>query len=475
MGPVIKYRDMLVLKSKGNLILALAALFVFMAAGCQRESHPVPGRDSFSEVAVYEEQSEALVDWLRKGYRDMAVVNVDYHGDLWRVPDVKMDELESLADDERWEEILSRSGPTDARMLFTAEDFLYPAYRLGVVKRLYWVTPSRLLDYPDPEVGVRDLLMAFGYPEDAVKTFRKDGNTVRGEILGLDVTVTSIRGLPRIKEPVLLAVDADYFSNKLMKENPSELEVLRDFFIYLRSKEIEVRHASVAYSVKGGYTDITARHIGDEVAGMLRDPEVAMGGGFPGLWRSRAVGYEFLREDRPEFALREFEEGLKAFGEETSLLCGKAVSLALVGRDDEALVRLRRLSELSDGYRHAYIHIGRKLRKGGSAERAERYLREYLKGNPDSVDGLLVYGNFLYNAERDEEALKAYLKVISLADNVDAVMYAGDALAQLKRYNEAMKYYERGLKLLEEVGYRSLRDFPGAKQNIEILRRAGIP
>jgi tetratricopeptide (TPR) repeat protein len=450
-------------------ILTVAA--VMLLPGCQRERYPVVAKDMIPETSMYEDQSSVLVEWLRKGYKDMAVVNIDYHDDLRYVPEAKIEELRTLAENKRWDEISSKGDALGAKGLFTVSDFLYPAYRLGIIKKLYWVTPSRLLEHPDVEAGTRDLLRAFGYPEDVVDTFERDGGAVTGEILGIEVTISSIRALPRIKEPVLFTVDVDYFSTKFNKERLRELGFLRDFFLYLGGKEIEARHLSVAYSVNGGYTDIASRHLGDELASILKNPEIALSAGFPGLWMERARGYEFLREGEPELSLEEFEQALEAFGEEPSLLCGRAISLALLGRDNEAFPVLERLSEVLPEYEHAYIYIGRKLGLKGDIKRAERYLKEYLRRRPDSIDALFAYGDLLYNNERDGEALKQYLKILSRVENVDAVMYAGDALAHLGRYEEALEHYRRGLKLLDGVGYRSMRNFPEAERNIRILKQ----
>ncbi len=56
----------------------------------------------------------------------------------------------------------------------------------------------------------------------------------------------------------------------------------------------------------------------------------------------------------------------------------------------------------------------------------------------------MAYGDIFYDNERDEEALKVY--------------------------QEAMTYYERGLKLLNEVGYKSLRNYPESVRNMNIIQ-----
>jgi|GEM_PF-2863917 tetratricopeptide (TPR) repeat protein len=454
---------------KYRLFTALFIILLIFLSACRKEPYPVLEHEPVSNVSVYEDHSEVLVDWLKNGYRNMIVVNVDYHDDLRYVPDRKLKTLKLLADGQQWDEISMRRD-RGAESLYTVADFLYPAYRLGIIKKLYWVSPSRLLEAPDIEKGAREFLRAFGYPEEVIKTFRKDGQAVKGKIFGLDVVISSIRNLPKIKEPVLFTVDVDYFSNAALKKNIGGLEVVRDFLVYLWGKRIKVRHVSIAYSVNGGYADIVYRHAGDEVRYAFEHPEMINEGTIPPLWRLREAGYGLLRNEQYEHALKAFDDALNVYHEEPALLSGKAITLAFLEKHNEAFNVLEKLVSVAPVYDYTYIYIGNKLGEKGDVENAEKYFKKYLQRRPDSYYGLMAYADFLYNSARDEEALNFYLKVLSLGEYVKAVMYAGDALFHLGRFDEAMRYYERGLKLLDEVGYHSLRDFPESVRNINIIR-----
>jgi len=233
---------------------------------------------------------------------------------------------------------------------------------------------------------------------------------------------------------------------------------------------MHVQNVSIAYSMYGDYAPVTARHIGDEIAHGFLHPEIFITHTFPELWIYRDKGFGLLRNGFHEDALKVFIEALDIYNDEPTLLLGKAVSLAFTGKDDQAFQVLADLLLIRKEYDYAYKYIGLILGKERHMERAERYLKEYLRLHPDSMHGLMSYADVLYANGHDEEALSIYKKVLSKDEYVNAVMYSGDALFHLKRYKEAMSYYERGLTLMNEVGYRSLINYPESVRNMDLIR-----
>ncbi len=462
-------------KSSGTRALIHAVFFLCFVSmspfmlSCQNQSYPVAAVDPINDIVMVEDHSETLVQWMKAGYKDMVLVNVDHHDDLRLIPENKINRLVSLYKDKKWDEIL-RERDRGVRSLYILGDFIYAAYKLGIVKKLYWVGTSGFLYYEDIEQGAAALLRAFGYSDEIIASFKKSGDAVTGTIFGLEVSISSMEGLPKIKDPVLLTIDTDYFPNKIEKAQSGELSVLHDFFKNLGSKNLMVRHLSVAYSVYGDYTPVTVRHIGDEIAHGFRHPEIFSTQVFPELWIYRDKGFGMLRNGFHENALNVFIEALNTYPDEPTLLLGKAVSLAFNGNDDEAFKVMKELVPIKKEYDYAYKYIGSSPGMKGHMERAVRYLKEYLRLHPDSFHGLMSYAGILYDDGRDEEALHIYKKVLNRDEYVNAVMYAGDALFHLKRYQEALTYYDRGVSLLNEIGYRSLRNYPESARNMDLIR-----
>jgi tetratricopeptide (TPR) repeat protein len=436
---------------------------------CQNQSYPVAAVDPVTDIVIVEDHSEVLVRWMKAGYKDMVLVNVDHHDDLRLIPENKINRLISLYKDKKWDEIL-RERDRGVRSLYILGDFIYAAYRLGIVKKLHWVATSGFLHYEDIEQGAVALLKAFGYSDDIISTFKKSGDAVTGTIFGLEVTISSMEGLQQIREPVLLTIDTDYFPNKMEKAQSGELAVLNDFFMQLKNKNMHVQNVSIAYSMHGDYAPVTARHIGDEIAHGFLHPEIFITHTFPELWIYRDKGFGLLRNGFYNNSLEVFIEALDIYKDEPTLLLGKAVSLAFIGKDDQAFQVMAKILLIKKEYDYAYKFIGSSLGKEEQMDRAVRYLKEYLQLHPESFHGLMSYADTLYDDGRDEEALDIYKKVLKKDEYVNAVMYAGDALFHLKRYKEALSYYEKGMSLLNEIGYRSLRDYPESARNMDLIR-----
>ncbi len=446
----------------------LTFLFVFSCSRNEVGNYPVIAVDTIENINVYEDHSEALIHWLKQGYRDLVLINIDEHDDLRFIPEHKIERLKRLVVNKKWKEI-QKAHDVGVPSLFTLADFIYAAYRLGVVKKLYWISPSGFLKWPDIEKGAHELLRAFGYPEEIIKNFKADGRIAKGRIYGLEVMLTSVENLPMIKEPVLVTFDVDYFSNSLWKLKKGELYIFSEFFSKIKKKNIRVKDVSIAYSVNGGYTEAIYRYLGDEVAMLLKRPDLATSNDYPELWKIREEGFKYYRRQEYQKSLKIFEEGITKFPADASFLGGKAAVLTMFDRKKEALAIIKKAVEISPGYAYLYVFLARELGKKKDYKWARVYLDEYLQLYPDSYYGLITYGDVFYDNAQDEEAFKYYSRILEMYDDVNAYMYAGDALFHLRRFDEAKRYYQKGLLLLSEVGYRSLRNYPEAVRNMRYL------
>jgi len=82
-----------------------------------------------------------------------------------------------------------------------------------------------------------------------------------------------------------------------------------------------------------------------------------------------------------------------------------------------------------------------------SNEQVLTMFREQLKTNPNDVELLSRYADFLSDIERYDEAVDAYKKVLAIApNNVNAQTFMGTALWNLGKKNEAIALYEKSLE-----------------------------
>ena len=361
-------------------LLFFISVLIFLLS-CQKEGNPVAAVEPIKDIEMFEDHSEALVAWMKQGYRDMVLIHVDHHSDIEYLPERKIKELQELSKKRRWDEILKHKDIGDG--LYSLADFIYPAYRLGIIKRLYWVTTVDLFWSNNPGPVVRAYLRTNEYSDDMIDTFQIDGNKATGEIYGLRTTVSTLKDLPEINEPVLLSIDVDYFSNILKESRINELAVIYDFFKIMRRKRIEVMNMDITYSVNGGYTAITDKHIGDELVYVFNHPEIINSWNIPAIWKIRDEGFYLLRNNRIDEAFHFFDENLAQLPDEPTLLLGKAISLCYKGKDDDSFDVISRLLERNPEYDPVYIYLGKALARKKEVPSSKRYIHEYLKRHPE--------------------------------------------------------------------------------------------
>jgi tetratricopeptide (TPR) repeat protein len=370
----------------------LSSLYVLLISplllSCQEANYPVAGEVPVKNTTIVEDHSEFLIDWMQKGYKDMILVHIDEHDDFRYIPEYKMRQLKSLYREKKWAEIDNQRDK--AHGLFSIADFLYPAYKLGIIKKYYWVpTTDRILS-DKIQKNMREFIESWDYSDEIVRPFSTDGHTIAGNIYGLDIEISSIQDLPEIKEPVLLSIDLDYFADVIEETKTEELQVIMDFFSTLRKKRIKIKDVNIAYSTNGSHTPITDRHLCEEIIYFLEHPEIMSNHTIPPLWNMRNEGFHLIRSNKPEDALQFFNKSLSQYNNEPTLLLGKAISLTLTDDHTYVMNTISRLLQTDPDYDYVFIYLREVLKEKGNTSLAQYYFSEYFKRNPD-------YYSWMYN------------------------------------------------------------------------------
>ncbi|UCH80862.1 MAG: hypothetical protein JSW20_14170 [Nitrospiraceae bacterium] len=362
-------------------VIAICIISAFLVSSCREPHSPVAAVDPISEADIFEDHSEALVSWMKKGHKDEVLVHVDHHSDCQYVPDHKILSLKKLYENREWDEILKHKD--SGGVLFSLADFIYPAYRLGIVKKVYWVTTLDLFWSNNPLPVVQAYLRENKYSDDVIDSFHIDGKKATGSVHGLEVTISTLDDLPPIQEPVMLSIDIDYFSNIMKESKINELKVIKDFLRILRHKKLKIKNLDITYSVNGGYTAILDRHIGDELVQIFRHPEIVTSWKFPVLWRIRDVGFNLIRNDRVDDADKYFDTYLTHYPDEPTLLLGKAMCLSYKGKDTDSFNVIEKLLKNNPEYDPVYIYMSKAFKARGESWKVKLYVYEYLKRHPE--------------------------------------------------------------------------------------------
>jgi len=221
------------------------------------------------KIYLFEEHSSTLPVWWAERDTPQTVVYLDAHLDLQRTAESSITALQSCTtlDEVRALESPSHLNPS-TRYAFGIENFLYPAHRLGLIERLVWVAPPHIPRQYSPSL-IEYMQQMDGITFDELIGFDSVGcNTLRGSLLGLDITICDYDQLDALglNTPYYLDIDIDYF-----------IEVPADR-IWLDPAEVidkvvdqlgEPSLVTISRAVNSGFTPLAFRYVGDYVHSQL--------------------------------------------------------------------------------------------------------------------------------------------------------------------------------------------------------------
>jgi len=219
---------------------------------------------------VYEEHSSVLAHWWREGIRAATLVCLDAHLDLQYVGAQRIRRLEECT---RAEQVAALEKPhdlvPDAGFAYSLENFLYPAARLGLVRRLVWVAP------PHVHAGysrraVEQLRQMEGVGVADLDSFRRVGGRIEGRLLGLEITLCELGELERLALPAdsLIDFDVDYFV--ALPGDRAWIDP-RQVCAALRRLPHERRFVTISRSVGSGFTPLRQRFLADYLAALWEE------------------------------------------------------------------------------------------------------------------------------------------------------------------------------------------------------------
>lgn len=282
----------------GILLAVLLALGMITAPAAEAA---LIGLEPVSGIQLAAEPSESLCSWYKAGLRGMTLVQMAAR------PSIDSPRLDPPADSERLRAVLDRESCEDVRertgfhlrqdAFCDTDNFILPAFQLGVVRELWWVIPTRQSISPEEFERFKEWLRgAFSLPEEFVDSLRQDGREMRGVYRGLGVHAVTLGDLPAFKEPVLVAIDAEYFTR--IYDNPAKeamLSILAGFFATLRDRKLDSDHVVVSSSVLSGQVPAAFAYLGSWLRDYLAAPD-RFREGPPETWvmQSRTERLDFM-------------------------------------------------------------------------------------------------------------------------------------------------------------------------------------
>lgn len=226
-----------------------------------------------NNIHLFEEHSSTLPIWWERHDSPRTAVYLDAHLDLQKTAD---DAIAALKICTRLDEVKALEAPDhlnpSTRYAFGIENFLYAAHQLKLIDRLIWVSPPHIpRNYSNALISYMQQMDGISFEE--LMGFQKvGGNTLRGSLMGLDITICDYDELASlgIDDSYYLDIDIDYFvevpADRLWIDPAivvnSILQQLGDPSLVTISKAVSSGFTPVAYGFVGDYIQslITGRN-----------------------------------------------------------------------------------------------------------------------------------------------------------------------------------------------------------------------
>ena len=414
-------------------------------------------------ILLIEDHHEAYLAWRERHFKKMTLIHMDAHIDFafQEVKDVPLifREAKSLSElkSQLEKAVLFRRKQFDMEKLTHIGNYIYPAMRDGIVAEFCWVIPGDIGEFEKCLTIVKrmlkDLWRDDPYPPDVPPLIRR--GFIKSRLYGRPLTISVLETLPRIKGPVLLDIDTDFFVIDSLRRAESTVHIgrrrpwigIEEFIEIVRGKIARRRLTTIAYSVNGGFTPMTYKTLGDRLAKGLgvRDPALEdrlTAGEHFRCFRDALDGKDFQTAGNQYRAALRLNAAYRAPDNNYGPLYFQIENYRRAEKEWRGILRLDHENS------HALCGLGKIRLARKKYREAKSYFEAALRRTPDHEDGLL-------GLARTEFHLKNYRKAETLISTYERLKpmqgysryLTGKILEKTKRPQEALAKYKEALQL----------------------------
>lgn len=247
------------------------------------------------QIHLIENHNQAYYLWKKNNITNMTIVHIDAHLDIM----------------------------PDSTNNVTIGNFLYEAIREKIIAKLYWVVPGSSDSFDSSFTSIKSNLSLLSLydtitPPEKKHTIYTNG-IIKTYLFGIPIVICTLDTFPTIHKSVLLDIDIDFFIINNVKNNSNTDRIGKrkpwispQIFVKIIESKIQAfDFLTIAYSVAGGYTPLTYKTIGDEIAKLfhIEDP----------LLEQRLLAGEYFKKYRKYFDKDNLSEAKKYLFSATSL------------------------------------------------------------------------------------------------------------------------------------------------------------
>lgn len=239
-----------------------------------------------NKIFLIEDHDQALNLWRKDKIKGIDLVHIDAHIDFGFYPAKPIEEIFNKA--ANLEELKRNLEYTLAFRHYEKNldkqtnigNYIYPAMKIGIVKDFYWVVPGGSEEFQASFKLIKNILNSlsmqdlYRYGRVSPSQYILSEGMISSRLFGRNFIICTLGQLPVLRQNVLLDIDTDFLIiDSLLHANNTEKIGKRKPWIspenlveQLRERVSRPAIITIAYSVNGGYTPISYKHLGDEIA-----------------------------------------------------------------------------------------------------------------------------------------------------------------------------------------------------------------
>ena len=454
------------------LLFALCLPSLFFVKKAYMLGYPVLGTDGLKDVQLIEDHRDALQLWIRKGIRNAVLVNIDAHDDLKRVPTEDIQKLKQAYLRNPME--LTEAGH-DGYPPPGNNNFIYIAAKLGIIKKVVWIVPSTYDIFSDSGTRLAALLKMYGFADEDILTFTPKGRSFVGTVDGIPVTICDIASLPKLREPVLLTLDVDYFPAMVNDASFAITKSVKETFKALFDRGYEVRDTTVAYSVNGSFLSTCYRWVGDLSVDILREPAVLSEDQLP-------ARYLFLQRADMLLIMKRYQElldhtatYLEKEGTDPSVYIYAAQAQQALGNSNESFRLAEKACVAEKSYCYGLPELGSVLLELYDLNMAEKFFSRGYALCPDMDHGQFQLAMALRKSGRHDDAIKYFQVFRNCYGSFPVDFYLAETYLLKGDEPSALAYYDSGRRTVVKNAalLSGFGDFKSLEKAAEFYERKG--
>jgi tetratricopeptide (TPR) repeat protein len=406
--------------------------------------------DNLQKIDIVEIGSDNIAIWAKNGIRERTLVLLDPALNIGReISDDLLLEAKQLIDNNEYDKLDKYTGITNTlKRLYGPYNYVYAAYRLGIIKDVVWVLPiteSITYDYQD---FFRQRLRedeAIDFTNEDINSFTYADNKLTGTVFGIPVTVTALHDLEMPEDYVVISINMTYLTTFVENNIQTPIEEITVAFVNkLSKKPLMSNYLTIVNSNRTFEVDLIFRFITKILKDMLMDLNLMKN---PKLeWNVKIMADEKLAFVDYEQAEKEYNAILQMNPDNAGVYYQLAI-LYLKRRDfEKTSYYLEEAIKRDKYYSLGYVSLLSKLGNNGYKE---ELINLGLANHPEDISILTTFANMKYKSGKYKEAQKTYLKLISMGlESYNLSFYVADCYYRLKEFERAGEVYERTLSLL---------------------------